>query len=322
VDAGGQRIAAQRAKGIAEIFLDDVQGDFVTGALDVEGTVAADRRYVSDLAAALKHAEEGVGDVAGVVLMTDGRLGSFVDRNYDWAILPAARVADGGFVYATPPGVETTVTVPEGGTVVLGGQRARSFGALTAPALFAALGRNLGQKVVVNSTNLNVDASAAGGLGVRFTAGRNGVNYSVIDEAQLRTLLELDAKRAGAPDAVPANGRVQETIVGTDALLANGMLANARFAGDRGNTLDVNGNSIPLRHEKYILINNGAYLTAVRAGPMQHWTETPADVRFAEVPADIQVPPVGRLAKFEKTLVEPADKLVIQADYEWKGDRR
>ena len=30
--------------------------------------------------------------------------------------------------------------------------------------------------------------------------------------------------------------------------------------------------------------------------------------------------PSGRLARFEKKLIQPSDQLVIRAHYEWKGD--
>ena len=80
------------------------------------------------------------------------------------------------------------------------------------------------------------------------------------------------------------------------------------------------GNPIDVAHEKYLLIDNGGYLTAVKTGAMRHWTEkVNDDVKFVEVPQEIRVPPAGKLARFEKKLVEPSDKLFIRASYVWKG---
>ena len=110
----------------------------------------------------------------------------------------------------------------------------------------------------------------------------------------------------------------QDTIVGTDALLANRWTANVRFGGDRGNTLDINNNPIDLPHEKYILIDNHGYLTAVRAAKMQYWTQAPEAEPVVEVPEEINVPRVGRRIKFEKTLVKPTDALVLRVEYSWR----
>jgi len=176
---------------------------------------------------------------------------------------------------------------------------------------------NREQKVSVASINVNADAAAAGALGISFRIGNNRVRYAVIDEAQFRTLMELDRRRRRG--RVAANERSQETIVGTDALLANAAVSNVRYAADRGNILDINDNPIRLSHEKYILIDNDGYLTAVRAEQMQHWREAPAPVRFVQAPQTIEIPHVGQLVKLEKTLVKPDDELAVRFTYRWKG---
>ncbi len=323
VNVSGRRIAGQRSQGLSMsgTFLDDIQADFL---------ISGDQVHVSELepvvtkrATTFDPTIDVTGDARGLSL-NNPRLQEFLDSNYDWAARRAPAKLDGGWGYVG-------ATVPDGGTLLAGGQgldqrqflttwNASRLLPLSETDLVKALGRNIGQKVMVNSTNINVGNPTAVGMGMRFVTGANGVSYTVIDEAQMRTLLELDARNASRAGAVAANGRLQETIVGTDALLANTMIANPRFADDRSNQLDIKGNTINLVHEKYVLIDNGSFLTAVRAGPMQHWTETPADVRFADVPADIDVPHVGRLVKFEKTLVEPTDRLVLRAAYEWKGE--
>ncbi|HUU60617.1 MAG TPA: hypothetical protein VMZ50_13840, partial [Phycisphaerae bacterium] len=225
-------------------------------------------------------------------LADNAELKEFIERNYDW-VLEDRRAAA-----ATP------------------------LPSVSGRALTQKLRINLGQKVTVQSINVNADAGAAAGMGVRFQRGNNGVVYALADEGQIRTLLALAAQTGATSGRAPANERRQDTIVGTAALLANGMLANVTYAADTGNSLVINGNAVAVPHQQYVLINNGRYLTALRAGPMQHWTQGPAPVRFAEVTPEIDVPRVGRLVKFEKTLVQPTDQLVLRAEYVWEGAAR
>ncbi|HAU39018.1 MAG TPA: hypothetical protein DCX07_15060 [Phycisphaerales bacterium] len=224
-------------------------------------------------------------------LRNDARLREFIENNYKWA-LEAPRIVqfNGQQVYVT----------------------------FSADELAGRLATNLGQKVALGSFNLNAGATDAAAAGARFIEGANGVRYAVIDEAQFLTLREIDA-RNGLLAGVPGERR-QDTIVGSDALLANRMTANLSYAAGDSNTFDVGGNAIALPHEQYVLIDNGDYLTAVRAGEMRHWTEKPELVRFADVPQNIDPPRTGRLVKFEKTLVKPTDPMGITVEYEWKGD--
>jgi len=197
-------------------------------------------------------------------------------------------------------------------------QRLPAGGGPTPDKMAQQLSRNLGQKAPIASTNLNVDRRAAAALGVRFNAGNNNVRWAVVDEAQFRTLQEMDA--ANSSHTPLRAERQQEAVIGTDALLANGMTAYLAFGGDRGNALDIRDNPIALPHERYLLIDNGTYITAVRTAPMRHWTESPSYIRFPEAPQTIDLPRVGRMLKFEKTLVKPGDELVLHVQYEWKGD--
>ena len=182
------------------------------------------------------------------------------------------------------------------------------------------LSKNLWQDVTVNSRNIGISAGDASQLGIRFTKGVNNVNFATVDEAQLRTLRQIEAQRGGRERQVDANPRLQETIVGTEALLAGGQRAYIANAGESSNTLDLAGNPIVLSHEKYVLIDAGGFVTAVKAGEMQHWTQAvrEEDVGFADVPQELDLPRVGELVKFEKTLIRPADRLTIRADYTWK----
>jgi hypothetical protein len=187
--------------------------------------------------------------------------------------------------------------------------------------LARALQSNRWQKTQVASLNLNVDAAAAGSLGVKFHKGNNDVSYTVIDEAQFRTLMEIDAaRRAGVNgDQIGANETRQDTIVGTDALLANSMTTYVTNSRDTSNTLDIGDNPINLSHEKYVLIDNNGSLTAIRAGAMQHWQEASKYVEFVKAPQTIEIPRIGELVRLEKTLVKPGDEMVVRFDYQWKG---
>jgi len=232
----------------------------------------------------------------------------FLERNYDWQL--EHRKGDGGWGFAGAGSLSGKVPA----IVPRDDDKDRAAKQVHDKALM-----NLGQKVAVNSMNVNLGTAATRQLGVRFVRGRNGLRYTVVDEAQLRTLREIEGQRSGPGRGVPANPRLQETIVGTDALLASGQRANVTFAAEGGNTIDLYQNPIALPHEKYILIDNGSFLTAVKAGEMQHWTRRAKSVEFAEVPQDLDVPRVGRLVKFEKTLIKPADELTIRARYTWTG---
>ena len=231
----------------------------------------------------------------------DPEVERFIADNYEWALDSTAAVG-----YVRLSGGKSSVPIL--------GKRPVSRG------LAGKLRQNLGQAVGVSSVNVNTDRREANRLGARFRTAPNGTVYAVVDEAQLRTLLEMEGGMDDDKKPVPGNRRRQETIVGTDALLANDMRANVTFAADRGNTLAVNGDAIDLPHQRVLLIDNGRYLTVVKAGEMHHWRQTPAEQLLIEVPQDVRPPRVGRLVKFEKTLVEPGDDLVLRAEYFWEGD--
>ena len=144
----------------------------------------------------------------------------------------------------------------------------------------------------------------------------------MIDEAQFRTLMQVDRRRAQAGSVVDNNLSGQETIVGTNALLANGMVAKVAYAADKGNTLTVQDNSIHVPHGQYVLIDNGTFLTAVRAEAMRHWTAPRESIVFAEAPQNIDIPRLGPVYRFERTLLKANDTLVIQLSYQWEGDAK
>jgi hypothetical protein len=69
-------------------------------------------------------------------------------------------------------------------------------------------------------------------------------------------------------------------------------------------------------------VDNGSYVTAVKAGEMRHWTAEVEPVKFPGVPAAVVVPAVGRTVKFEKTLLEPEDVVELVTQYTWEGEPR
>jgi hypothetical protein len=178
---------------------------------------------------------------------------------------------------------------------------------------------NKGQKTNVTSWNVKVDERAAARLGLKFNVGNNDLRYTVVDEAQLRTLAELEASRGPAAANADRNPQRQDTIVGTDAMLSNGMTANASFAADRGNVLDLGENPIALAHDRYLLVSNGDYLTAVRSQPMANWKQASAYVPIIEAPQKIEIPRVGVPVRFEKKLAGADETLDLTVTYEWKG---
>lgn len=226
----------------------------------------------------------------------DPQLRHFIDRNYYWQ-KPSREVVATSF----------------GSSYVL---EQRDY----ADDLVKRLNSNLGQKVVVSSIDINCSPAQAQALGISFHRTRRGLLQAVIDQAQLRTLMEAGLQGDLIAPLAQANRSVQETIVGTEALLSNGMKMYVAFAGDESNVLVVKGKSVNLHHEKYLLLANRGSLTAVRTGRMQHWTEKAAVVAFPHVVPEIEVPRTGRFHKFEKSLVKATDPLVLRAQYEWQGE--
>ncbi|MCX5649063.1 MAG: hypothetical protein NTX40_08220 [Planctomycetota bacterium] len=263
------------------------------------------------------------------------RLAEFVGANYDWTLRQDVRAAP-------------TVTVMNGQatTVVATGGR---YGAMTAAGVASAnvrfndgrlevpndpavvgqvqavlerLRANWGQRVAVGSRNVYVAGHQVGAAGVKWVEGANGVRYAVVDEGALLNLMDLEQRDRNGPPAGAARDVYQDAVVGTQALLANGAVVDLARAGDRDNTLNYNGNSIPVGHDDYLLVNNGSYVTAVKAGEMRHWSAETEPVKFPGVPAAVVVPAVGRTVKFEKTLLEPEDVVELVTQYTWEGEPR
>ncbi|MFO7900607.1 MAG: hypothetical protein R6V58_16295 [Planctomycetota bacterium] len=179
----------------------------------------------------------------------------------------------------------------------------------------AGLQKNWGQKVNVRSFNAYVPEAVAADVGVSWSRGQNDVTYAVVDEGQVRALFDL-YQRFSQQDAFRVNPMDNPSAVGGGTAIANNDLINVLAAGDDRNTVDYNDNRIALPHDKYLLISNGDYITAVRATETRHWTEQAEAARIVpEVTPRIDLPLVGRVVKFEKTLLQPEDDTTVRAAY-------
>ena len=311
VELGGN-IAGQKAYGLVNINSLDVTKGFGTKVYNGSasgGSVGG--TFLDDIVVDFKNGREPHQPTEA----SKARFEDYVRRNYEWAFSNGrpgeqGRPGGGGGGGGAPILSDIPIT-----------NRLFKDREKVIERLAEKLSSNLWQDVAVNSRNINLSAGDVTKLGIEFQRGVNSVNFATVDEAQLRTLRQLEARRGGEGREVAANPRLQETIVGTEALLAGGQRAYVAHAGERGNTIELSGNPIVLSHEKYVLIDAGGFITAVKAGEMQHWTQTvkEEDVGFADVAQELDVPRVGNLVKFEKTLIRPADRLTIRAEYTWKG---
>ena len=218
-------------------------------------------------------------------------------------------------------GEKVTLKVDDGGSLVVENRPEAVKGV---QKVLERLRLNLGQRVAVASRNFFVDADTARAAGIRWKTGANGVRYAVVNDGQVRGVMDVEQRDIGAAGSgqLPPRDAYQEAVVGTDALLANGLPVAISRAGDERNTLSYSGNTLQVAHDDYLLVDNGGYLTAVKSGRMQHWSVEAAPVRFPGVPAVVVVPTVGHTVKFEKTLLDVSDNVELVADYTWQGEER
>jgi hypothetical protein len=277
-------------------------------------------------------------DVRDLTLDIDGdrKLAEFVANNYAWALQPnagqgqvnvnAGLVQTGGggiwvpdLTVAYDTGVmRQSVTVSNGTLVVSNDPNSLN----QVQTILDRLRVNMGQRVPVGSRNVLVGANAASSAGIKWENGANNVTYAMINEGQLLALLDLEQRAANAGVSAGTNEIRLDAVVGTGALVANGGVIEIARAADKANTLAYNGNTLQVALDDYLVINNGAYLTAVKTGRMQHWSAEAEPVRFPGVPAAVVVPAVGYTVKFEKTLLDTSDALELVTDYTWEGERK
>ncbi|MBS3820767.1 MAG: hypothetical protein KGY81_03290 [Phycisphaerae bacterium] len=252
---------------------------------------------------------EPQGEIAaneGADLSDSDEFREFVAGNYSWTRLDQAETFAGNL-----QPVETTSSQGDGR-----GQPAISY---TLDDLAGRLELNRGLKTKVSSWNINVSARRAEQVGASFIRGNSGLRFATVDEAQLRTLMDLELDLRGQSLA-QYQQNFQDTIIGTDAWLANSMTANPSRATAEGNVLTINDNPISLEHEQFVLIDNGGTLTAVAASKLARWDTPIAPIVVAASPQTIDIPRIGRVIRFEKKLINPQDRLVLEIRYEPKGD--
>jgi len=335
---------AARRHGVTAHFADELEG--VQAVLE---DVTKAREALAREARRQDKVKFNVSDLAEST--GNGReLASFVTRNYGWAFTgrPSGEdvrgivVQDGGAVNlgAIPRRMDSLtiaggtllshtdfdadavlVQVDESGSLVV---ENRPVAVANIENVLERLRLNLGQRVGVASRNFYVDAGTAEAAGVRWKTGAGGVRYAVVNEGQLRGVMDVEQRGAGAAlsGQLPPRDAYQEAVVGTDALIANGVAVSITRAEDVQNTLTYNGNTLQVAHDDYLIVDNGGYLTAVKSGRMQHWSVEVEPVRFPGVPAAVVVPTVGYTVRFEKTLLDVSDRVELLADYTWEGDER
>ncbi len=327
---------------------------FTDGLRDVRGALEDVGKAREALEKEAREQDKVKFNVADLTVDANGdrQLAEFVARNYAWALRDRGGQVDtsgivdrhGAVVRAVPS--ETGMLSIAGGTLLLGGQQVgfdltegqvgiqvdggtlvvanRPVAVANIEKVLERLRLNVGQRVGVASRNFFVDAGTAEAAGIRWKTGANGVRYAVINEGQLRGVMDVEQRAAGAAVSgqLLLRDAYQEAVVGTDALLANGLPVSISRAADERNTLIYNGNTLQVVHDDYLIVDNGGYLTAVKSGRMQHWSVEVEPVRFPGVPAAVVVPTVGYTVKFEKTLLDASDTLELVADYTWEGDER
>ena len=175
--------------------------------------------------------------------------------------------------------------------------------------------RHWEQKVNVSSFNTFIPEDVAVRNGVVWTKGNNDVKYAVVDEGIVRTLVDLSQDNPRTL-GVETNPLANDAPVGGNTFIANNDRINVDFGADTGNTLDYLDNGVFVPHGKYLLVSNGDYLTVVQASKMHHLTERIARRRVVVAAAPrLHLPLVGRVIKFEKTLLGPGEEPVLCGDY-------
>ena len=175
----------------------------------------------------------------------------------------------------------------------------------------ATIKPNRGQKIGLAGANVAYFDSQ-----VTFKKGKNDARYAVVDEGELQHMLDVGQKAQRKAD-FDENRISGEVAVGNATVIANNEAMTVTESDERGNWVNYRDNRIVIPHGKYLLINNdNRFVTVVGATEKHHWTERIKPKRIVvEAPPRIDLPLVGRVVTFEKALIEPEDKPVLQADY-------
>ena len=167
---------------------------------------------------------------------------------------------------------------------------------------------NGGQVVTVAGRAISTAAltNVSGSAGWFTNSTSDGRPYAVIDEAQYRALANgavmLD------PNEVSSYQQQRDVVVGTPNWVA-GQKFKLESSDGLVNTMDIGGTEVSLPVARYAVVNNGDSLSVIKAGEVRGWQEKalrPVEVAMAER-FDIELPLVGVVLRFEKTLLEAGE---------------
>jgi hypothetical protein len=141
----------------------------------------------------------------------------------------------------------------------------------------------------------------------------DGKQYAVLDEAQYRTL--ANASVMASPSTAEQQRDQRDVIVGTPNRVA-GQDLKLESSDDFGNGLQIGGTPIVLPHEQYLVVNNGAELSVIKAGAVRGWQEDAEEVVELEVeaPFEVELPSMGIAFRFEKTLLSAGESPDIEME--------
>lgn len=140
-----------------------------------------------------------------------------------------------------------------------------------------------------------------------------GKRYAVLDEAQFRTLNNLQTTwgaynaDTGQRVVVP---NTPNRVAGQDFRLEK---ADASFNG-----ISINGTIINLEHDRYLAIDNGGVITILKGSEQHNWQEK-VDLLPELLPVDVSpeiiFPAVGNPYRFEKTLLAEGESMDLVIQY-------
>ncbi|MCX7049276.1 MAG: hypothetical protein NTX50_27795 [Candidatus Sumerlaeota bacterium] len=290
-------------------------------------TLAAGKKKIAEVRENRKKAKEVVvGDLSDIAQQMTGNdvrmLETFFNRNYSYAITtqPLTQWNDS---WGRNVSGNNAVQFTNGTAVALNWDS-------NADVLNEALVNfraNEGRVVSVAGMNLNGGALRGTGLLTPlFTAQTaNGRKYAVLDEAQYQTLAQAaqqtDAFDLPAPEGVPIGRQdKREVIVGTPNTVVGQQFRLGQSAAF-SNGLIVDGTQIELPNNRYLAVDNGGYITILKAGAVREWQEkdaAPVTLVAPEPPLPEAIfPAVGVAYRFEKTFLTAGESPDIILSYEY-----
>ncbi len=177
------------------------------------------------------------------------------------------------------------------------------------------LRKNDGQVVTVSGRRIPIEEVSKLQALKRAFSGRtsDGRAYGILDEAQYRTLIEISNQTtaSGIDETV-----TREVAVGTGNEIADEHFRVAR-SGSGWNEFTLGGVRVRTPHDRYFAIDNGDYVSVIKAGETHIWTEQ--NKALASMKADvfrIEIPKIGVFFKFAKTLLGAGESPDIEIEAE------